>query len=71
MPTTEYTVTGMTCDNCERHIREEVGLIAGVTDIEISHETGRLVVSTAGVPVDDEAVIAAVDEAGYEAVRSA
>lgn len=67
--TTEYSVTGMSCGHCETAIRSEVGLIEGVQTIEVSAETGRLVV-TSVEPVDDAAVIAAVDEAGYDAVRS-
>ena len=70
MSTSEYTVTGMTCGSCERHVREEVAQIAGVTGIEVSAQTGKLSV-TAGTPVDDAAVLAAVDEAGYVAVRNA
>lgn len=66
--TTEYAVTGMTCGHCETAIREEVGRIAPVTRIDVSAATGRLVV-TADAPIDDAAVLAAVDEAGYEAVR--
>lgn len=67
--TTEYQVTGMSCGHCETAIRAEVSEIAGVTGIDVSAQTGRLVV-TSGQPVDDAAVIAAVDEAGYVAVRS-
>ena len=70
MATTEYKVTGMTCGNCERHVREEVEGVPGVTGLEVSAATGRLVVETSGDPVDDAAVIAAVDEAGYTAVRA-
>jgi copper chaperone CopZ len=70
MATTEYKVTGMTCGNCERHVREEVEGVPGVTGLEVSAATGRLVVETSGGPVDDTAVIAAVDEAGYTAVRA-
>lgn len=70
MSTSEYTVTGMTCGSCERHVREEVSQIAGVTGVEVSAATGRLSV-TADTPVDDAAVLAAVDEAGYAAVRNA
>ena len=70
MVTTEYTVTGMTCANCENHVREEVEQIAGVTAIDVSRETGKLLVSTAGEAVDDAAVLAAVDEAGYTAARA-
>lgn len=67
--TTEYQVTGMSCGHCETAIRAGVSEIAGVTGIDVSAQTGRLVV-TSGQPVDDAAVIAAVDEAGYVAVRS-
>ena len=71
MSTTEYTVTGMTCGSCERHVREEVEQIAGVTGVEVDRASGRLVVATEGGPADDAAVIAAVDEAGYAAARAA
>lgn len=69
MSTSEYQVTGMTCGHCEMSVREEVGEIPGVQSIEVSHETGTLVITSAE-PVDDAAVLAAVDEAGYEAVRT-
>lgn len=69
MSTSEYQVTGMTCGHCEMSVREEVSEIPGVQDIQVSARTGRLVVTSTG-PVDDAAVIAAVDEAGYQAVRA-
>ena len=70
MATTEYQVTGMTCGHCEMSIREEVAKIQGVSGIEVSAMTGRLAVSTDGdAPANAPAVLAAVDEAGYEAVR--
>ncbi|WP_308492761.1 heavy-metal-associated domain-containing protein [Microbacterium terrisoli] len=69
MTTTEYQVTGMTCGHCEMSVREEVGLVAGVDEIQVSAATGSLVVTSA-VALDDAAVIAAVDEAGYAAVRA-
>ncbi|KRC32285.1 heavy-metal-associated domain-containing protein [Oerskovia enterophila] len=70
MATNEYQVSGMTCGHCELSIREEVGQVAGVEDIQVSAQTGRLVV-TGPQPVDDAQVLAAVEEAGYSAVRSA
>ncbi len=69
MTTNEYSVTGMTCGHCETAIRTEVSQIPGVTDITVSAAAGRLVVRGDG-QVDDAEVIAAVDEAGYEASRS-
>ncbi len=69
MATTEYKVTGMTCGHCESHVREEVEQISGVTGIDVSAKTGRLVI-TSQADLNDADVIAAVDEAGYEAVRA-
>jgi len=69
MAANEYEVTGMTCAHCEASVREEVGEIDGVTGIEVSAQTGRLVV-TADRDLDDAAVIAAVEEAGYQAARA-
>ena len=69
MSTNEYQVTGMTCGHCELSVREEVQSIPGVQSIEVSAATGKLVV-TSSEPIDDAAVIAAVDEAGYQAVRT-
>ncbi|GGR17101.1 MULTISPECIES: heavy metal-associated domain-containing protein [Agromyces] len=68
MTANEYQVTGMTCGHCELSIREEVGELAGIQDIQVSAQTGRLVVSSAD-EIDDAAVLAAVEEAGYSAVR--
>lgn len=68
MTANEYQVTGMTCGHCEMSIREEVSEISGVTDIEVSAQTGKLVV-IASDEVDDAKVLTAVEEAGYSAVR--
>ncbi|PKY69899.1 heavy metal transporter [Brevibacterium ravenspurgense] len=68
MTASEYQVTGMTCGHCEMSIREEVSEIAGVEDIQVSAQTGKLVVTAAG-DLDDARVLAAVAEAGYSAVR--
>ncbi|WP_433370645.1 heavy-metal-associated domain-containing protein [Streptosporangium sp. CA-115845] len=68
MATNEYQVTGMTCEHCERSIREEVGEIQGVEGIQVSAQTGKLVVTASG-DIDDAKVLGAVEEAGYSAVR--
>jgi copper chaperone CopZ len=69
MNTTEYQVKGMTCRHCEMSVREEVNTVPGVQHIEVSAQTGKLVVTSAS-PLDDDAVLAAVEEAGYQAVRA-
>lgn len=67
--TSEFQVTGMTCGHCEMSVREEVSEVAGVTDVAVSFETGKLSV-TYDAPLDDAAVLDAVAEAGYTATRS-
>ncbi|WP_217182725.1 heavy-metal-associated domain-containing protein [Streptomyces sp. AC495_CC817] len=69
MNTTTYAVTGMTCGHCEGSVRSEVAKLQGVTGIEVSAAAGSLIV-TSDAAIDDAAVLAAVDEAGYRAVRA-
>jgi copper chaperone CopZ len=69
MSASEYQVSGMTCGHCEGAVRGEVGQIPGVNGVEVSAQTGKLVV-TAAEPVDDAAVLAAVEEAGYTAMAA-
>lgn len=62
--TSTYTVVGMTCGHCVSSVSEEVGAIRGVEQVAVDLETGSLTV-TATAPVDEAAVRAAVEEAGY------
>jgi copper ion binding protein len=59
-----YTVVGMTCGHCVAAVTEEVGNVPGVTGVAVDLESGRLDVTADG-PIDDAAIAAAVDEAGY------
>ncbi|MFF9787040.1 heavy-metal-associated domain-containing protein [Streptomyces nigrescens] len=68
--TTTYKVTGMTCGHCEGAVSAEIGEIAGVSAVQAVAATG-LVTVTSQAPLDEEAVRAAVDEAGYELVGQA
>lgn len=63
-----YTVAGMTCGHCEMSVREEVEEIAGVTGVEVSAETGKLVI-TSETEISEDDVLAAVKEAGFTAQR--
>jgi copper chaperone len=65
MTTSTYTVTGMTCGHCVSAVTEEVTAVPGVTAVDVDLASGRLTV-TSDARVDDDAVRAAVDEAGYE-----
>lgn len=69
MSTTTYTVTGMTCDHCVQAVRSEISKIDGVTGVEVDLDSGNVAISAEGM-LDDTAVRAAVDEAGYEVVSA-
>ena len=60
-----YTVTGMTCSHCVASVTEEVSEIPGVEQVDVVLATGALTI-TSSEPVDDAAVRAAVEEAGYQ-----
>ena len=62
--TITFAVKGMTCDNCVRHVTEAAKGVAGVTDAQVSlaENAARI----AG-DFDVQAIIAAIEEEGYEA----
>jgi copper chaperone len=64
--TRTYAVSGMTCAHCVMSVSEEVSEVAGVTAVDVDLPGGRLTVS--GGDISDDAVRAAVSEAGYEVV---
>lgn len=65
---TTYTVSGMTCSHCVNSVQDEVRQIAGVTEVQVDLASGAVTV-TSEKPLDDAAVRAAVDEAGYALVK--
>ena len=64
---TTFTVTGMTCGNCVKHVTEELQEIDGVADVSVDLVAGgeSPVTITTDSPVSQDAIAAAVDEAGY------
>ena len=67
MSTTRFLVPGMTCGHCTKAVTAEVSKISGVTDVDIDLDT-KTVVVTATDSISWDELVAAVDEAGFEAV---
>ena len=65
MTVARLTVTGMTCGHCVASVTEEVQEVTGVDTVDVVLETGALTV-TSSQPVDEGAIRAAVEEAGYQ-----
>lgn len=64
MSETVYTVPGITCGHCRSAIEQEVGALGGITAVAVDIDTK--LVTVVGSAADD-AVRAAIVEAGYEA----
>ena len=60
-----FQVTGMTCGHCVSAVQEEVGAIAGVTDVAVDLASGQVTITSEAAP-DAGALRDAVEEAGYE-----
>ncbi|MEZ0492110.1 heavy-metal-associated domain-containing protein [Kineococcus sp. TBRC 1896] len=71
MSTNQFQVSGMTCAHCVGAVTEEVSALPGVEAVQVDlvpDGTSTLTV-TSTTPLEESAVAAAVDEAGYELVR--
>jgi copper chaperone CopZ len=68
--TTVYKVSGMSCGHCEGSVSGEISELPGVSSVTAVASTGEVTVVSAA-PLDDAAVRAAVDEAGFELVEQA
>lgn len=65
---TKLRITGMTCNNCVRHVDRALRAVPGVSQVDVSLPEGR-----ADVVHDDAAtlaqLVAAVESAGYDVSR--
>ena len=63
-----YVVAGMSCGHCRIAVTEEVAKVPGVNAVDVDLDTK--LVRVHGTGVDEAAVVAAIDEAGYDAVQA-
>ena len=61
-PRRTYRVPDISCDHCVSAITAEVGPLEGVTAVDVDLEARTVSV----VGGDDQAIRAAIDEAGYD-----
>jgi copper chaperone len=66
MTATTYAVTGMTCEHCVRAVSEELSRLDGVTAVTVDLVPGgdSTVTVASAAPLAEQAVSAALDEAG-------
>jgi len=65
---TTLRVSGMTCGHCVTAVTEELRALDGVQSVDVELVAGgaSTVTVASDSPLPDEAVRAAIDEAGYE-----
>ena len=68
--TKTYGVVGMMCPHCEARVKEALEKLDGVESAAVSHEKGTAVVQMSSA-VGDDALSAAVKDAGYEVKKIA
>ena len=66
MATIQLEVKGMTCDHCVHSVTTALSETAGVSDAQVNLEENSATVQ--GEDIDISALLAAIDEEGYEAV---
>ncbi|WAS91397.1 heavy-metal-associated domain-containing protein [Nannocystis punicea] len=64
-------VPGMSCQSCVRHIREALGQLDGVTEVEVRLRDGKVLVHHDPNEATVHRLIAALREAGYESSLAA
>jgi len=58
------TVEGMTCEQCEQTVKEALEAVSGVRDADADRSSEQ---ATTDGDADTEALVAAVEDAGYDA----
>ena len=65
-------VAGMTCEHCVHAVTEELSAVPGVERVAVELRPGAVstVTVTGSGPLDDQAISAAIEEAGYTEARA-
>ena len=69
MKTTNFLVPGMTCGHCKGAVTDELSKINGVTSVDVDLDS-KVVSVESSAAIEWQAIADAVDEAGFEAVKS-
>lgn len=67
MKTEKFLVPGVSCQHCVHAVTSEVGKLDGVSAVQVSLDS-KVVTVEHGEGVTPEAIVAAINEAGYEEV---
>lgn len=66
--TRRWTADTISCEHCKHAIETEVAKLEGIASVQVDVATKTITVEG---DADDAAIVAAIDEAGYDAVPAA
>ena len=64
-----FQVPGMTCGHCKGAVTDELSKINGVTKVDVDLDS-KVVSVESSAAIEWQAIADAIDEAGFEAVKS-
>ena len=64
MTSLTYSVPGVSCGHCRHAIQDQVSRLTGVESVDVDIDAKTVTVS--GESLEEGAIVAAIDEAGYE-----
>lgn len=66
MKQVQLQVTGMSCAHCERAVKEALSALPGVSDVQVSLESGAVTAIIDPAQVQEAQLKEAIEEAGYD-----
>jgi mercuric ion transport protein len=64
--TTEFTISGMTCASCEKHVNHEVNKLNGIVNSKASYENGNAIIEFDKTKTNETEIEKAINSTGYK-----
>lgn len=61
----EFTIKGMTCASCEKHVNHEVNKLTGIISSSVSYENGKAVIAFDNSKTNISEIEKAINKSGY------
>lgn len=61
----EFIIEGVTCENCENHVTNEILKLEGIGDTKVSYQDGNAIVEFDKLKVNDNDISKAINSTGY------
>lgn len=65
LKTTVFTIGGMTCANCEKHVQQEVQKLSGIVDLKVSYRGENAIIVFDKTKTNKMEIEQVIKEAGY------